>query len=363
MSTLVVTGFPGFLASALLPLVLERSSAHDSATCLIQRNFRSVAEQRVREIEVARPHLSGRIHLREGDITTRDLGLGEARTLAADAVEIFHLAAVYDLAARRDLAMRVNVEGTRHVLQFAAACPRLNRLHYVSTCYVAGTYAGLFSERDLAKGQSFNNHYEETKYLAEIEVQERMQEGLPTTIYRPSIVVGDSTTGATQKYDGPYFVIRLLLRQGRYAVMPIVGNVERTRMNVVPRDYVVNAIAHLSGLERSQGKVYQLCDPQPLTVGEMLEEIGRATGKTLIKIPLPRLIARNAIARVPGVYRLMKVPAEAVDYLTLPTFFTCENAVADLEGSGIRCPSFPDYVAKLVGFMRAHPEIGQAPMA
>src|SRR6185295_13240080 len=106
----------------------------------------------------------------------------------------------------REVGMRVNVDGTRHVLDFAAAQPSLERLHYVSTCYVSGRYQGVFAESDLEKGQTFNNYYEETKYLAEVEVQRRMREGLPATIYRPSVVVGDSTSGATQKYDGPYFV-------------------------------------------------------------------------------------------------------------------------------------------------------------
>jgi thioester reductase-like protein len=362
MATVFLTGFPGFLASALLPLVLERFATRDGAVCLVQRKFRSMAEERVRELEAAWPHLAGRIRLIEGDITAGDLQLAEAGSLQADAVEIFHLAAVYDLAVRRDLAMRVNVEGTRQVLQFAAGCPRLSRLHYVSTCYVAGRHAGTFTEGDLAKGQSFNNHYEETKYLAEVEVQRGMQRGMPVTIYRPSIVVGDSLNGATQKYDGPYFVLQWLLRQPRYAVLPMVGHAQETRFNVVPRDYVVKAIAHLSGLERSKGKVYQLCDPRPLTVKEMIDETGRATGKSVIQIPLPRAVARLAIAKVPGVQQLMKIPAEAIDYLTLPTSFTCENALADLDGSGIRCPAFGEYLPKLVEFMRAHPEIGQAAM-
>ena len=111
--------------------------------------------------------------------------------------------------------MRINVDGTRNVLDFAQEARNLRRLHYVSTCYVSGRTAGVFTEHDLEKGQSFNNYYEETKYLAEVEVQQRMRAGLPTTIYRPAIVVGDSRTGATQKYDGPYFVIRWLLRQPR----------------------------------------------------------------------------------------------------------------------------------------------------
>jgi len=120
--------------------------------------------------------------------------------------------------------MKVNVEGTRHMLDFADGCSSLRRFQYVSTCYVSGRYAGIFRETDLSKGQTFNNFYEETKYLAEVEVQEQMRQGLPATIYRPAIVVGDSRTGDTQKYDGPYFAIRWLLRQPGIAIMPVVGD-------------------------------------------------------------------------------------------------------------------------------------------
>jgi len=155
--------------------------------------------------------------------------------LADEVVEIYHLAAIYDLGVRREFAMRVNVEGTRNMLEFACHCRGLRRFQYVSTCYVSGTHAGEFSETDLERGQRFHNFYEETKYLAEVDVQKRMREGLPVTIYRPAIVVGDSKTGNTQKYDGPYSVIRFLLRQPRLAVLPKMGDPDRTEVNLVRR--------------------------------------------------------------------------------------------------------------------------------
>ena len=130
-----------------------------------------------------------------------------------------------DLGVRREVGMRVNLYGTRHVLDFAAACEGLERFHYFSTCYVSGRHPGIFHEHDLERGQAFSNWYEETKYQAEREVRERMQEGLRATIYRPSIVVGDSRTGATRKYDGPYGMIRWMLRQRR--TVPIPGIRER----------------------------------------------------------------------------------------------------------------------------------------
>jgi thioester reductase-like protein len=361
LSTIFFTGFPGFLGVELLPRVLRRSP-DATATCLVQGKFAPLARQRVDEIVAKDPSLAGRIVLVEGDITVPGLGLDDAAAIAADTTELWHLAAVYDLSVPRDVGLRINVDGTRHVLDFAETATGLQRFQYVSTCYVSGRYAGPFAETDLEKGQSFNNFYEETKFLAEVDVQQRMHKGLPTSIYRPGIVVGDSTTGATQKYDGPYYALQWLLRQPRVAVMPVAGDSTAFRFNIVPRDYVIGAIAHLSGEDRSKDRVYQLADPNPLTVAELYTEMARATGRKLIRIPITRKMAKLSIEKVPGVYKLLRIPSSTVDYLTHPTHYLTTNAVEDLEGSGISCPSVPDYLPTLVDFMRAHPEISSAAM-
>lgn len=363
MPSILFTGFPGFLGSELLPRVLSRQ-AGDEAVCLVQPKFMALAQERAAAIGREHPEVAGRIRLRAGDITEPDLGLGEGwNELAENVVEIYHLAAIYDLSVKREVAMKVNVDGTKHMLDFAADCPGLRRFQYVSTCYVSGRYAGPFGETDLDRGQAFNNFYEETKFLAEVEVQKRMASGLPATIYRPAVVVGDSRTGATQKYDGPYFVIQWLLRQPPLALMPVVGDPALTRFNVVPRDYVVEAIAYLSGLEASSGKVYQLADPHPLTVEEILQLVARLTGRTLLRIPLSRDLAKAAIDRVPGVYEWMRIPSDAIDYFVHPTHYLTANTEADLLGSGIEVPAFADYAGVLVDFMKAHPEIGAKAMA
>lgn len=362
MTTILMTGFPGFLGSQLLPRVLQQAAAN-RAVCLVQRDFTERAQQRLEAMEAKQPQLRGRTSLVEGDITRRDMGLEHVPQLAKAIDEIFHLAAIYDLAVERGRAMRVNLTGTQRVLDFAAQCPRLRRLHYVSTCYVSGCFPGTFTEEDLERGQSFNNFYEESKYLAEVEVQGRLQEGMPVTIYRPAIVVGDRRTGTTQKYDGPYFVIRWLLRQPPVAIMPVVARSAATHVNIVPSDFVIDAMAYLSGLNQSAGKVYHLADPEPLTVQELLTILAQAAGRTILRVPLPYRVARFAIDHVPGVYRLMKIPSPAIDYFVHPTEYCCRNALRDLEESGIRVPAFPTYVDRLVEYVRAHPEVGSRPMA
>ncbi len=356
--TVLMTGFPGFLGSALLPGILQRTDS--TAICVVQPKFMALANQRVEQLSDAEPALQGRIQVAEGDITQPGLGLGAGAF--SDVTEVWHLAAAYDLAVSREAAMRVNVEGTRNVLDAVERSPKLSRLHYFSTCYVSGRYAGAFGEDDLEVGAPFNNFYEETKHLAEADVRRRMSAGMPATIYRPSIVVGDSHTGETQKFDGPYFIMQWLMRQPRHAVLPVAGDPTMTRVNVVPRDFIVEAVGYLSGQSVSEGRTYQLADPHPLTVDEMSDALAEATGRTLIKVPLPRKLAKASLARVPGLYRLMRIPPEAVDYFAHPTFYLTDHCQADLAGGGIEVPPFLKYVDRLVDYMRCHPEVSSGAM-
>jgi thioester reductase-like protein len=340
------TGFPGFLGSELLPRVLGRTD--DDALCLVQPKFRALAEERIP------PALAKRVKLVDGDLT-QSLDHIDASGIR----EAWHLAAVYDLAVPRDLGMRVNVTGTQRVLDLAARAPRFERLHYVSTCYVSGKYQGVFTEDDLEKGQAFNNYYEETKHLAEVAVR---KSGLPATIYRPSVVVGDSATGATQKFDGPYFVLQWLMRQPGIAVLPVVGRPSRYRFNVVPRDFVMKAIEYLSALPQSVGKTYAIADPSPLTVDETIDVLAQAGGRRVLRVPLTKGMAKGSLQYVPGVYRLLRIPPAAVDYFVHPTLYDTTHATTDLAGSGIAAPRLRDYMPKLVEFWRAHREIGSAAM-
>jgi thioester reductase-like protein len=360
VGTILFTGFPGFLGVQLLPRVMARSPEAE-AVCVVQPKFAGVATRRLEELVAQDPSLAGRVQLVAGDITSAGLGLDDPRRLAARLQEVWHLAAVYDLSVARDVGMAVNVVGTHHVLDLAESAPSLERVQYVSTCYVSGRWAGAFGEDDLDVGQRFNNFYEETKFLAEVEVQRRRDSGLPTTVYRPAVVVGDSTTGATQKYDGPYYALQLMLRQGRWALMPALGDPTLHRFNIVPRDFVVDAIAVLSHMERSIGRVYQLADPAPLTVADLYRVMAEAVGCRLLPVPLPASLARFAIEHVPGVRQLLRIPSTTIAYLTHPTYYLTANQ-ADLDGSGVACPPLRSYMGRLVDFMRRHPEISPEAM-
>jgi thioester reductase-like protein len=362
VSTVLFTGFPGFLGSALLPRVLQRDPDLE-AVCLVQGRFLPLAQERAAELVATDESFAGRIRLVEGDITAPDLGLGETRAELAERItEVYHLAAVYDLEVARQVGMQVNVEGTRHVVDLCQDAPSLERLHYVSTCYVSGRWPGIFRETDLVKGQTFNNFYEETKYLAEVLVAEARDLGLPTTIYRPSVVGGDSTTGATQKYDGPYFVLRWLLRQPKIAVMPTVGDPDGYRFNVVPRDYVIDGIDALSAREDTLGGTYALADPEPYTIREQLELFATVTGKRLVTVPLPLKLARGALRRIPGLQQLMGIPPAAANYFSHPTHYTTDQADLHLADEKVERPDRETWYRAMAAYVRANPDVPSAPM-
>lgn len=342
VSRIFFTGFPGFLGSELLPRVLNRDAAA-TAVCLVQPKFAALARERARTF-------GDRVEIFEGDITV-------PIDAPPDGVhEIYHLAAIYDLAVKSHVGVRINVVGTRNMLDFAERCRSLRRFHYVSTCYVSGRYDGVFHEDDLDVGQSFNNFYEQTKFQAEVEVRERS--GLPVTIYRPSVVVGDSRSGETQKFDGPYFVIQWLLRQPRVAVLPVIGRPSAYTFNVVPSDFVIEGLDRLSA--RGESKCYQLADPDPLTVDETIDVIAAATRRRVLRLPLPKSLAKFAIEQVPGVHRLMRIPSPAVDYFVHPTRYDTTNVQHDL---GMSPPRLAEYAGALVRFFETHRGIRSSAMA
>jgi thioester reductase-like protein len=343
---ILFTGFPGFIGLRLLPRLLELQP-EATFECLVQDRFLVAARAAIDEMEARHPPVQGRIGTVVGDIAVAGLGIRQeaASELRRDLVSAYHLAAVYDLAVKREVGMRINVEGTRNVLEFLSGAPRFERLHYVSTAYVSGTAVGTFRESDLDVGQSFKNHYEETKFLAEVEV---VKSGIAATTYRPGIVVGDSRTGETGKFDGPYFVLTAMERVFSPGAFVRVGS-GRNPVNLVPVDFVVEALASLSSRAEPRAKTYHLTDPHPISAQEIAELFARCLGKSFIYVPVPRLLAKRFFAPRP-VQRFFGMPAEHLDYFDHPCRYDATEATRDLMAMGIVCPSFPDYVDKLVQF-------------
>lgn len=356
---ILLTGFPGFLASALVPHILNRSA--EPMACVVQSAWMTLASKRVADLVAEHPAFEGRIRLFPGDITHPNLGLPEDFPFDA-LTECYHFAAVYDLGVKPDLAERVNVVGTQNVLAVLSRSITFKALHYVSTCYVSGRFEGVFKETDLFRHGVHNNAYEATKYAAEVEVWRVRDKGLPVAVYRPAIVVGDATTGETQKYDGPYALMRWMDRWPKVAPIPLFGNPKDVYVNVVPRSYVIEAMAYLSGLPNAVGHVFALADPAPLSVNDMLDVIASHLDKRIVKVRMPLPLVRNSMKRVGALRDWVDIEPESFPYFTHPTRYDTSVAMEFLRPAGIVCPPLPAYIDALIQFMRAHPDVSSRPM-
>lgn len=351
--TIFLTGFPGFIAGRLV----KRLAATDATfLLLVQPAWKERARQDVTRIAEETASPESRFRIIEGDITKTDLGMVPAALEAAqkETATLFHLAAVYDLAVAADVARLVNVEGTRNVNHFARSLKNLRRYHYVSTCYVAGKRKGLILEDELRHEAGFRNHYEETKYLAEIEVDDLKSE-LPVTIHRPSVVCGDSRTGETAKYDGIYYLIQYLRMQPRLLSLVNIGN-HKVRLNLVPVDFVVEAMATLAQDEHAVGATVQLADPSPLTTHDLFEEIARTLAGRSSRLTVPPKLVRPSLM-LPFSPSLTGLPHAGVPYFFIDQTYDTALSTKLLEPHGIRCPHFPDYVNALIDFVERHPKL------
>ena len=343
-----LTGVPGFLGTRLLRSLADQFP-EASFGLLVQPKFEPDAQRVLDDLG-----LSGQATLFPGDITEPDLGLGDRYDEVTDQLTMaVHLAAVYDLSIPRDVGWRINVEGTRHVLDLLSQCPNLERFGYVSTAYVSGKRTGTIYEDELVHDAGFKNFYEETKYHAEVLVQDRMDD-IPTMIFRPAIVVGDSETGETDKFDGPYFVLHALQQLPRYTLMTRIGSGTEP-VNLVPVDFAIAAMTTLFSDDANLDTVFHLTDPQPLTTQAILELFSNLLDKKVAYVPVPPSVARTLMGT--GVGRYLGIAPELIDYFDHPSRYDSSHTQAALDGTGIACPSLPDYAPKMVDYMRRHRDV------
>ena len=350
--TFFITGFPGFIADRLLERLAKSSS---NFILLVQTPLLERARLKLAEIARNAGRSADAFRIVEGDITVSGLALKEADTelVRREVTRSFHLAALYDLAVARDLAMKVNVEGTRNFNNFIRTLPNLRHHHHVSTCYVAGKREGWILETELRHDAGFRNFYEESKYLAELEV-EALKAQVPVTIHRPSVVCGDSTTGETVKYDGVYYLIFYLLLWRGLSLLNI-GNHE-VCLNLVPVDYVADAMAALASDAEAVGTTVQIADPNPLTTNQLFNAIAKAIngGRSRITVP-PSWV--NFFLMSPPSPKLTGLPHHGVPYFFVKQMYDTSNATKLLDRHGLRCPEFDTYVDKVVEFARTHPKV------
>jgi long-chain acyl-CoA synthetase len=352
-----ITGATGFVGMELLVRYLERTDRRIFA--LIRAGDDLQAQQRLRATlataGVSDPQ--GRVMAVRGDVTLPRLGLDKRMwdALAEEVEEIVHAAASVSFTLGLAESRAINVEGTRRVLELGAAAARcgggLRCLSYVSTAYVAGTHRGAFAEDDLDVGQGFRNGYERSKFEAEELVRSHMP-GLPTKVFRPSIVVGERDTGWTPAFNVIYWPMRAFAR-GAYRVLPARP---RSPVDVVPVDYVADAVFALASAGGGVGETYALAaGPVASSVGELLALSARAFERRaprtiphgLYRAALHPVLVRRADERRRTTLRASEV---FFPYFAMRQTFDTTRAADRLAALGIAPSPLDEYFEHLVDY-------------
>ena len=342
MAEVLLTGYPSFLARKLCRRLI---AAGDTVQLLVRHRHKDEAARFLRGC--AGP---GRATPLVGDVVLMDLGLAgpEVRRLLRSVEQIYHLASVASKAESPELAHRVNVEGTRSVVELALGAERLNRFSFLSTAFVAGTRSGVVLEEELDRGQKFRSVFEQTKFEAE-KVVRRASADMPVSIFRPSLLVGDTQTGETDTTNDPYAMMVAFLNVPLDVSVPLPGRGD-CPLNLVPVDFVVDAICTLAKDPRAVGLTFHLTDPNPLPARRVLELLADYGQRRRPKGAIPAPLARRLFA-LPGLRRLGP-PAAVVDHFDQLVIYNCKNTVELLAGTPTRCPPFESYVGSLVAALQ-----------
>jgi NAD(P)-dependent dehydrogenase (short-subunit alcohol dehydrogenase family) len=350
-----VTGATGFIGRNLV----ERLLARDGDVYVLVRE--GSLERLERLIE--RWGSADRIHPVIGDLSAPRLGVTAEQFAELESeVEVehfFHLAAVYDMTADEESNRIANVEGTRHAVELANAIDA-GRFHHVSSIAAAGKYKGLFREDMFDEGQKLDHPYHRTKF--EAEKIARTQSKVPWRVYRPAVVVGDSRTGEMDKIDGPYYFFTAIKMAQHYLPgwFPLIGP-ELGYTNIVPVDYVADALDHIAHLPGLDGQAFHLTAPKSQRSGEvintfakaahapqlsirvdtrMLQALPKGTLSMLMQLPAARGVRRAILAD-------FGIPEEVLGYIGLTPQFDTRDTERALAGSGISVPPLDTYADKL----------------
>ncbi|MBI5514923.1 MAG: SDR family oxidoreductase [Deltaproteobacteria bacterium] len=349
----LVTGFPRVLAKCLARELLARPETH--IALLVRPSRLELAQGFLSELGEERAR---RVELLEGDVTSLDLGLPgrDWLALARRVTAIQHAAQVTSDSAEGPRTERVNVQGTREVLELAREAPELRRLVAYSSTLVAGDARGTVREEDFDLGQRFRSPVEASLWRAEALLR-RAREKLPVTIVRPSLVVGDSRTGEVDQLEGPYLFLLLLLNAPAEVSLPLPGRGDAP-LDLVPVDYVARAGLALAEAPEALGRTFHVLDPAPTTARAVFEAVARAAGRRLPRGFIPMNLTR-AFLSAPGIERIARSPRAFLERLAPRATFRDDGARALLGARGLRCPPFESYVDPLVAWVRS----AQAPKA
>ncbi len=358
-----VTGATGFIGKRLVKALLARKGA------VVHFLVRPGSEGKLEALYDHWGCTKARAVPVTGDLTAKKLGVAAdtLKALKGQIDHVFHLAAVYDLGADEESQVRVNIEGTRNLCEFAKAIDA-GHLHHVSSIAAAGLYEGVFREDMFEEAEGLEHPYFMTKHESEKIVRKECK--LPWTVYRPALVVGDSKTGEMDKIDGPYYFFKLIqrMRQILPPWMPSVG-IEGGRINIVPVDFVVACLDHIAHSKAElKGKCFHLVDPQGYRVGDVLDIFSRAAHAPKMNLFVnaallgfvPKSVKKGLMGIAPvrrirnAVMKDLGLPDDMFTFINFPTRYDRRELDAALKGSGIECPNLRDYAWLLWDYWERH---------
>ncbi len=357
-----VTGATGFIGKRLVKKLLERKGT------VVYFLLRPESADKAAELRRYWGVGATRAIAVAGDLTAKKLGVAVAdiKALKGQVDHFYHLAAVYDLGASAEAQVAVNIDGTRNTLELARAI-EAGHFHHVSSIAAAGLYEGVFREDMFEEAEGLDHPYFQTKHESEKLV--RQDAKLAWTVYRPAMVVGDSQTGEMDKIDGPYYFFKVIqrIRQILPPWMPSIG-LEGGRVNIVPVDYVVDAIAAISHQDKIAQRCFHLVDPVGYRVGDVLDIFSRAAHGPRMSVFvnaallgfIPRGVRKGMMALAPvrrvrnAVMKDLGLPEEMLTFVNYPTRFDCRETTAALKGTGVACPNLKDYAWRLWDYWERH---------
>ncbi len=375
VKTVFITGATGVVGSAVVPLFLQEPATE--IRLLLRARSDSELQARLDKLfEFWEPELQGladassartRVQAVRGDVSVPRLGLSEAvyDQLGSEVTHIVHSAANVKMKMSAQEAHQTSVVSTTEIAALAEKCRRKGQFHkldYISTLGVAGKMTGLIPEEPLLAKRAFHNTYESSKAEAEEFILEKLKEGLPVTIHRPSMVVGNSQTGKIIHFQIFYYLSEFLTGKSTYGMVPIIKNV---KLDTIPADYVAKALYWSSANDSCTGKILHLCsgpdkamDVALLT--ETLRDILAVQGEKLPRLHLiPLWLFRSALPVLKWVAptELKKAVNNLslfLDYIDDRQLFANSNTNAILSAAGILLPSPEDYLNKVIAYSIAH---------
>jgi NAD(P)-dependent dehydrogenase (short-subunit alcohol dehydrogenase family) len=357
-----VTGATGFIGKRLVKKLLGRKGS------VVHFLIRKESESKVAGLRQYWGASAARVVPVFGDLTAKKLGVSSAaaKKLKGQIDHFYHLAAVYDMEADEASQVAVNIEGTRNTVEFAKAIDA-GHFHHVSSIAAAGLYEGVFREDMFDEAENIDHPYFMTKHESEKIVRKECK--VPWSVYRPAMVVGDSTTGEMDKIDGPYYFFKLIqrMRQLLPPWMPSVG-LEGGRINIVPVDFVVSALDLISHQVDIDKRCYHLVDPEGYRVGDVLDIFSKAAHAPKMNLFvnaallgfIPRSVTKGLMALAPvrrvrqAIMKDLGLPEDMLTFVNYPTRFDCRDTLAALKGSGVVCPNLKDYAWRLWDYWERH---------